>query len=41
MNMWIVMFKNVKNNIFNFYLYYNSFGFVVKDVNNFIFKGLF
>lgn len=40
MNMWIVMSKNVKNNTLNFYLYHNSFGFVVKDVNNFILKGL-
>lgn len=40
MNMWIVMSKNVKNNKLNFYLYHNIFGFVVKDVNNFILKGL-
>lgn len=39
-NMWIVMFKNVENNTLNFYLYHNIFGFVVKDVNNVILKGL-
>lgn len=40
MNMWIVMSKSVRKNTLNYYLYHYILGFVVKNVYNFMLKGL-